>query len=333
MEGLFEKLNLKKKAASFFSGSLRFLKGPLGRAWTVFLIFVVLLISIAGFLPKNTTISQSAMVALTSSGSEKLVMKPLTPPQDPAFQKYAQPTAVADGAAVAALIITNLGLDPKLLDQAKSSFPKEVTFALNPGSPNLSQLIKDLRADGREVILMVPMEPLDYPQSDPGPNLLLTSINPEDNLGRLRETLKTADGIVGVTNFMGEAFVRSIEHVRPILSLLKEGGYLVMDTTLSEKSEIPPLSTELGMQNLLVKSQSFEDLTDSKFRAAALSNVERLAKRDMSVIAYAPAFPKDVETLSDWSKGLKEKGITLVPLTFAAHYTATPVKDTAAPLH
>jgi len=319
MEGLFEKLNIKGMIPKVF----RFFKAPLPIAWAVFtfLVFTVFISSL--FVSYTPPVSQSVTISFHKPQSTvKVGLQHEAPAQDPAYKKYAQPYTVAPGAAVAAIVITDLGLDADNLKLARDLFPKEVTFALSPQTSNLSQVIQDLRSEGREVVMMIPMEPLDYPFSDPGPNALLTSLNPEDNLARLREYLKDTQGIVGVTNYMGDAFVRSVEHIRPFLTYLKSQGYLIMDTTYSEKSEILPLVSELQMTPTLVKTQDFEDLSSKKTREAGLSNIERLAKRDMKVVAYSTSYPADMTAISDWSKSLNEKGITLVPLTFAQNYQA-----------
>lgn len=319
MEGLLEKLNVKE----IISASFRFFKAPLPIAWAAFTFIVFAVFISSQFISYTPPTSQSVTVSFHKTESPlKVGGQHEAPTQDPAYKKYAQPYTVTPGAAVAAIVITDLGLDPDNLKLARELFPKEVTFALSPQTPHLNQVIQDLRSEGREVIMMVPMEPLDYPSSDPGPNSLLTSLNPEDNLVRLREFLKDTQGIIGVTNYMGDAFVRSIEHIRPFLTYLKSQGYLIIDTTYSEKSEILPLATELQMTPILVKAQDFEDLSSKKTKEAGLSNIERLAKRDMKVVAYSTSYPTDITTISDWTKGLNEKGITLVPLTFAQSYQA-----------
>lgn len=321
IQGILEKLKVK----GLIPGFLSFLKSPLNLSWASFILVIVIVYLISLLIPYSPTISQSVTIAFQQKDNiVKVGAQHEIPPQEPAYKKYAQPFTVPPGAAVAAIVITDLGLDADNLKRAREIFPKEVTFALSPQTPNLNQVIQDLRTEGREVIMMVPMEPLDYPSSDPGPNSLLTGINPEDNLTRLREYLKGTNGIVGVTNFMGDGFVRSVEHVRPFLTYLKSQGYLVMDTTTPEKSEILPLITELQMTSTLVKAQTFEEISSKMTKEAVFSNLERLSKRDMKVIAYGMSYPNDMNAISNWAKSLNGKGITLVPLTFAQHYQAIP---------
>ena len=87
-----------------------------------------------------------------------------------------------------------------------------------------------------------------------------------------------------------------------------------------KKAVTPQISPSVVSNPL--KTQDFEDLSSKKTREAGLSNIERLAKRDMKVVAYSTSYPADMTAISDWSKSLNEKGITLVPLTFAQNYQA-----------
>ena len=53
------------------------------------------------------------------------------------------------------------------------------------------------------------MEPVDYPDQDPGPYALLTSIDPKQNLFRMDWLLSRAEAYAGVTNHMGSRFTAS----------------------------------------------------------------------------------------------------------------------------
>ena len=51
-------------------------------------------------------------------------------------------------------------------------------------------------------LAQVPMEPYDYPDNDPGPQTLLTSLGAEQNVDRLHWHLSRFQGYVGIANFM-----------------------------------------------------------------------------------------------------------------------------------
>jgi len=60
-----------------------------------------------------------------------------------------------------------------------------VTLAFAPYGKDLPSAVSSARAGDHEVLLEVPLEPFDYPDSDPGPDTLLTGEAPRENLNRL----------------------------------------------------------------------------------------------------------------------------------------------------
>ena len=65
------------------------------------------------------------------------------------------------------------------------------------------------RGEGHEILLQVPMEPFDYPDNDPGPQTLLSSLSGEQNVDRMQWLMSRFQGYVGVTNHMGARFTAS----------------------------------------------------------------------------------------------------------------------------
>jgi hypothetical protein len=72
-------------------------------------------------------------------------------------------------------------------------------------------------APSHEIMLQIPMEPFDYPDNDPGPQTLLTSLAPEQNIDRLYWHLSRIQGYAGIANFMGARFLATDAVMQPIL--------------------------------------------------------------------------------------------------------------------
>ena len=58
------------------------------------------------------------------------------------------------------------------------------------------------------MLLQVPMEPFDYPDNDPGPQTLLTSLDAGQNIDRLHWLMSRFQGYVGIVNYHGRALHR-----------------------------------------------------------------------------------------------------------------------------
>ena len=72
-------------------------------------------------------------------------------------------------------------------------------------------------AEGHEILLQVPMEPFGYPENDSGPQTLLTSLTPEQNLERLHWLMSRFQGYVGIVGAMGARFTASEQSFAPIM--------------------------------------------------------------------------------------------------------------------
>ena len=86
------------------------------------------------------------------------------------------------------------------------------------------------------MLLQLPMEPFDYPDNDPGPQTLLTSLNVEQNIDRLHWLMSRFQGYVGVTNYMGARFTSTEQALAPVLRETAKRGLIYVDDGASSRS-------------------------------------------------------------------------------------------------
>ncbi len=108
---------------------------------------------------------------------------------------------------VVAIVVGGLGVGAAKTTDAIMKLPPAVTLAFTPYGSDPSKLAERARTQRHEILLQVPMEPFDYPDNDPGPQTLLTSLSPDQNLDRLYWHLSRLQGYAGIANFMGARFV------------------------------------------------------------------------------------------------------------------------------
>ena len=101
------------------------------------------------------------------------------------FGAYARPFA-ANGKPKVALVVGGLGLNAAATKAAIERLPPEVTLSFVPYADGLQGWIDLARAAGHEVMLEIPMEPLDYPNNDPGPYTLMARAQPGETTRRAR---------------------------------------------------------------------------------------------------------------------------------------------------
>jgi uncharacterized protein len=160
------------------------------------------------------------------------------------------------------------------------------------------------------------MEPFDYPDNDPGPQTLLTSLNTEQNLDRMYWHLSRFQGYAGIANFMGGRFEVADAGMQPIVREAAKRGLGYFDDGSAPRSVAASLAAGQAMP--FAKA----DVTiDSVPTAAeidhALANLENLAKERGLAVGVASALPISIERIGTWAKALDSRGIMLVPLTTA----------------
>src|SRR3546814_16586478 len=96
-------------------------------------------------------------------------------------------------------------------------------------------------------MLDLPMEPTTFPNEDPGPQALLTSLAPQDNLDRLDWVLARGSAYVGLAGSLGSLFTASRAAVQPILRAVNERGLLFLGRRTTEGPLVTALPADTGL--------------------------------------------------------------------------------------
>jgi len=159
------------------------------------------------------------------------------------------------------------------------------------------------------------MEPYDYPDNDPGPQTLLTTLAPEQNVDRLYWHLSRFQGYAGIANFMGARFVATDTAMAPIVKEAAKRGLGYFDDG-SSRSIAPSLAATQAVP--FAKADVAIDAVPTPSEIdRALAKLEGLAKERGIAVGVASALPISIERISAWSKTLDSHGLLLVPLTTA----------------
>jgi polysaccharide deacetylase 2 family uncharacterized protein YibQ len=194
--------------------------------------------------------------------------------------------------------------------------PGAVTLAFTPYGTDPTRLVSRARTQHHEILLQVPMEPFDYPDNDPGPQTLLTTQSPEQNLDRLFWHLSRFQGYVGLTSFMGARFAVSDAAMQPVIREAAKRGLGYLDDGTSPRSVAATLAQ--GQTMPFAKADlSIDAVPTAAEIDKALAKLETLAKTRGNAIGIASTLPVSVERIGHWARTLESRGIMLVPLTTA----------------
>ncbi len=214
-----------------------------------------------------------------------------------------------------ALILLDLGIDNKLIKKVLEELPSSITFSFSPYSGHLSEWTELAREKGHEFILSLPMEPYDYPKSDPGPYTLLTNQGPEKNLQKLEEMLGRCPGCIGVTTPRYSKLSTSSVDLLPILQRIQSKNLIFLDRHFTPRNLIPDMAHKLSLkyyQHILTLDEEV-----SRFNLdQAFLELERNARRQgFAIGTLSAAYPIALERLKQWLQTLNDKGFTLVNLS------------------
>jgi uncharacterized protein len=232
---------------------------------------------------------------------------------------YARPIklAKADIPRVA-LVVTGLGIGANTTAEALAKLPRAVTLAFTPYGSDLERLAARARSDEHEVLLQIPMEPFDYPDNDPGPRTLLTSLGPEQNLDRLHWLMSRFQGYVGIANFMGARFTASEPALAPILREAAKRGLIFLDDATSSRSLAGQIAGAISLPFL--KADVVLDAVQSPAEIdRALIRLEASARERGVAVGVAAAAPVTIDHIARWAKAVESRGVVLVPISTAAN--------------
>ncbi|MFP4533895.1 MAG: divergent polysaccharide deacetylase family protein [Desulfobacterales bacterium] len=144
--------------------------------------------------------------------------------------------AASDGRPKVAIIIDDIG---HRKDMAEKFFNLEarLTYAILPYSRYQREIAEAANRRGYQVMLHLPMEPDEYPNIDPGPGALLTSMTPDNRIRQLKSDLAAVPHIKGVNNHMGSKMTAMADQMNQVFTVLKKQGLFFIDSRTTSASQ------------------------------------------------------------------------------------------------
>jgi polysaccharide deacetylase 2 family uncharacterized protein YibQ len=220
---------------------------------------------------------------------------------------FARPFDKSDRRPRVALVLSNEADRSAAQMTAATKLPGVVTLAFTPYTRDLPLWVERARQGGHEILLGLPMEPLDPGTRDAGPLALLADAEPQANAARLDRVLESASSYVGVLPLGGGRLLGSAESLRPILAEIDRRGLLLVDPSGAVAQTAGDLP-RVGVDRRL------EGDTRAEIERR-LADLEDIARRAGGAVGLAPALPAVIERIAAWTAGLEARGIALAPIT------------------
>ena len=227
-----------------------------------------------------------------------------------------KPKPPAEALPKVAIIIDDLGYDRRIA-QKFLDLDAGLTFAVLPLAPHTRLIAATIFKKGGELMLHLPMEPLEYPSVDPGPGALLSSMSADDLIAQLRENLSDVPGIKGVNNHMGSKLTAESARLYQVFSVLKQEGLFFIDSRSTAETVGRP-SARLFQLPFAERDVFIDHVQDPDMIRLRVKELIQIARKNGEAIGIAHPSKTTLRILEEMLPMLK-KEVQLVPASHVVH--------------
>lgn len=221
--------------------------------------------------------------------------------------------AIAAVTGKIALVIDDFGYAYNDLARKFIFYPKPLTLSILPGQKATSAVARDARLAGREVLVHMPMEPLNEKFSDEGYTLLAGQDAGTIRL-RVRAALAQIPQALGINNHQGSRVTADRAMMKVVMAELKRQNKLFVDSRTSSASVALKVAREQGVR--AAANQLFIDAEDdTDFITAQMNKAAQMAGDKGVVIAIAHMRKRTLKVLERMIPELEQQGIRFVYLS------------------
>jgi polysaccharide deacetylase 2 family uncharacterized protein YibQ len=215
-----------------------------------------------------------------------------------------------------AIIIDDLGFD-RIIAGKFLELDAVFTFSMLPYSPFQKKIAKAAHAKGYDIMLHLPMEPVEYPDVDPGTGALLTTMTPDQLISQLNKHLEIVPFVKGVNNHMGSKMTTVSSRMYQIFSVLKKRGFFFIDSRSTPETVCKP-SARLFQIPFAERDIFIDHLPEPEFIRKQLKRLVEIANQHGEAVGIAHPHRVTLEVLQSMIPELKEK-VLLVPASEVVH--------------
>ncbi|MBU1172624.1 MAG: divergent polysaccharide deacetylase family protein [Proteobacteria bacterium] len=204
-----------------------------------------------------------------------------------------------------AIIIDDIGYS-RTMARKFGDLDMALTFSVLPKSPHRREIAAEAHGNGIEIMLHLPMEPMEFPRVKPGPGALLVSMDVDDMIDVLYDDLDDVPYVVGVNNHMGSRMTAISTRMYQIFTVLKKNDLFFIDSRTSAQSLCKPsarlLQVTYGERDIFLDHSVDKETIRKQIRALI-----HLAVKTGHAIAIGHPHRVTYEVLSEELPELKKK--------------------------
>lgn len=232
------------------------------------------------------------------------------PPLLPPARETPVPVAPAGGPRVA-IIVDDVGF---VRAPVEAFFPIQapLTMAVLPWGEYSQEHARRAKAAGFEVILHLPLEPLD-PEICPGPGAVYGDASPEEIRRQIRANINNVPEVVGVNNHMGSKGTQDPVLMRLLMEELKANGLFFVDSLTIGSSVAGQTARKQGVpvteRDIFLDHYGVEDIP---------RQMEKLLQKAVAkgkAVGIVHPHPGAAGAVADFLPRFAEAGVALVPVS------------------
>lgn len=127
------------------------------------------------------------------------------------------------------------------------ALPAPFAVAITPGGKSSGAMIRAAHGRQREVVLHLPMEPINYPQVNPGPGTLLVTMRPAKLGADVGKWLDQSKPVAAVSNHMGSLATQDMTLMTAVYRELKQRRLPFLHLLPAAGAVCRPLASEMGV--------------------------------------------------------------------------------------
>lgn len=202
-----------------------------------------------------------------------------------------------------AIVIDDMGENISKARKLINILEDSVSFSILPYSSYARQVANLALENNIAVLLHQPMEPLGYPEVDPGPGSLFVGMKSSRIKAQLAENLHNIPGVIGVNNHMGSKFTSSVREMKVVLRFLRERNLFFMDSLTSPESKVDNLASDIGVREVS-RDIFLDNNQDVQAILFQLQKATELAEKNECVVAIGHPYPETLTALKEWKNNL-----------------------------
>ena len=233
------------------------------------------------------------------------------------------PTIVpSNNIATIAIVMDDLGIN-LALGTAAINLDMPLTVAIIPGERYSTKLMNLAHNRRREILIHMPMEPISYPQNDPGPLGLFVDQSDEQIIAQTQQLIKLLPYATGGNNHMGSEFTCHGDKMDLVLREMKQADLFFIDSLTISKSVAYQQAQHLGIPSA-IRDLFLDNDRDVAKILYQLHKLVNIAKKNGQAIGICHPYPETVEALDQFrlainSANTSEPTIKIVPVSRLVH--------------